>query len=78
MTNAVRSAVGKPLTFFSTTLSLFSFSWWCPVAVANVRPKIPAVPDPGLFIFAVLNVEEDCIIGKRGLETEEAALDFRS
>ena len=79
MTNAFRSAVGKPLIFFSITWSLFSFSWWSPVAVANALPKIPAVPDSGLFIFAVLNVEEDCgIIGKRGLETEEAALDFRS
>ena len=65
MTNVVRSAVGKPLIFFSITLSLFSFSWWSSVAMANARPKIPAV----------LNVEEDCgIIGKRGLETDETAL----
>ena len=45
--------------------------------MANARPKIPAVPDSGFLVFAVL--EEDCgIIGKRGLETEEAALDFHS
>ena len=79
MTNDVRLAVPKPLIFSSAFFSLVSFPWRPSVAVAKARPNIPAVLDCGLFIFEVLNADEDCdITGKRGLETAEEILEFPS